>query len=91
MPLLLQDALDGNHEYDQCKNVYIDAEDTQRSISAAEARSTVRKLIAGFKAMGLKRGDCVCIHSFNDVSPTISDELSTTLDWLRTTMRWTAR
>lgn len=29
----------------------------------------MRKLIAGFKAEGLESGDCVCVHSFNDVGP----------------------
>lgn len=27
----------------------------------------IRKLVAGFRAAGLKEGDCVCISSFNDV------------------------
>lgn len=58
----------GNLDYDQKKKIYIDAENAQRSLSASEARVTVRKLVAGLKAKGLKPGDCVCVHAFNDVS-----------------------
>lgn len=47
--------------------VYIDAKDPSRAISASQARSLIRKLVAGLHAAGLKKGDCVCIHSFNDV------------------------
>jgi len=46
----------------------IDASNTKRFITSGSARSTVRKLIAGLKAEGLKPGDRVCLHSFNDVS-----------------------
>jgi len=47
--------------------IYIDAKDSSRSISAAQAQVLVRKLAAGLEAAGLMKGDCVCIHSFNDV------------------------
>ena len=57
----------GNSDYDQDKKIYIDPENRQRSISAKEARVTVRKFVAGWKAVGLKPGDCVCVHAFNDV------------------------
>ena len=57
----------GNSSYDQDTKIYIDPENRQRSISANEARSTVRKFVAGWKAVGLKPGDCVCVHAFNDV------------------------
>ncbi|PYH28470.1 acyl--CoA ligase [Aspergillus neoniger CBS 115656] len=53
--------------YDIDKPVYIDASDTSRSISWRQARILVRQLAAGFKAAGLKDGDCVCLHSFNDI------------------------
>ncbi|KAF7879023.1 hypothetical protein EAF04_000223 [Stromatinia cepivora] len=53
--------------YDQDAKTYIDANDPSRSISAKQARIIVRKLVAGFHAAGLKKGDCVCLHSFNDV------------------------
>ena len=57
----------GNSNYDQDAKIYIDPENRQRSISANEARTTVRKFVAGWKAVGLKPGDCVCVHAFNDV------------------------
>ena len=58
----------GDCKYDQDTKIYIDPEDRQRSISANEARVIVRKFVAGWKAVGLKPGDCVCVHAFNDVS-----------------------
>ncbi len=57
----------GNRDYDQDTKIYIDPEDSRRSISANEARAYVRKYVAGWKAVGLKPGDCVCVHAFNDV------------------------
>lgn len=51
--------------------MYIDAKDSSRSISLNQARVIVRKLVAGFQAAGLSKGDCVCLHSFNDVGPRI--------------------
>ena len=57
----------GNEDYDQNREIYIDPDNPGRSITASEARSLVRKLVAGFKAVGLQRGDCVCLHAFNDV------------------------
>lgn len=47
---------------------YIDVRNPLRSISCNQARSLIRKLIAGLHAAGLKKGDCALIHSFNDVS-----------------------
>jgi acyl-CoA synthetase (AMP-forming)/AMP-acid ligase II len=38
-----------------------------RSISLAQARTIIRQLIAGLRAWGVKEGDCVAIHSFNDI------------------------
>lgn len=57
---------------DDLVQMYIDARNTERSISNNQAKAIVRKLVAGFHAAGLKRGDCVVLHSFNDVrfSPT---------------------
>lgn len=57
----------GNRDYDQDTKIYIDPENPQGSISAREARVYVRKFVAGWKAVGLKPGDCVCVHAFNDV------------------------
>lgn len=61
----------GNPNYDQDTKIYIDPENRQRSISANEARTMVRKFVAGWKAVGLKPGDCVCVHAFNDVRATL--------------------
>jgi acyl-CoA synthetase (AMP-forming)/AMP-acid ligase II len=36
-------------------------------VSFAQARTLVRKYIAGLRHLGVKPGDCVCIHSFNDI------------------------
>lgn len=58
----------GNSKYNQDTKIYIDPENRQRSISANEARTLVRRFVAGWKAVGLKPGDCVCVHAFNDVS-----------------------
>lgn len=53
--------------YDQDEPIYIDGLNPKRSISAREARSIIRKLVAGLRAIGVKKGDCVCINSFNDI------------------------
>ena len=58
----------GNQSYAQDRVIYIDAEQPERTITAKQARQKVKHLIAGFKAAGLSKGDCVCIHAFNDVS-----------------------
>ncbi|BAE56746.1 unnamed protein product [Aspergillus oryzae RIB40] len=47
--------------------IYIDASDSSRSISYNQAKVIVRKLIAGLRAWGVQKGDCVAIHSFNDI------------------------
>lgn len=71
----------GNRDYDQDTKVYIDPENHQRSISANEARTYVRKFVAGWKAVGLKPGDCVCVHAFNDVRAAVhSSHHSAALD-----------
>jgi long-subunit acyl-CoA synthetase (AMP-forming) len=48
--------------------IYVDATDSSRSISCQQARGMVKRLAAGFQKAGLRRGDCVCMHAFNDVS-----------------------
>lgn len=54
-------------QYDLDKPVYIDAADPSRTITGREARKTIRQLAAGFRAVGLEKGDCVCVTSFNDI------------------------
>ncbi|CAK1367525.1 unnamed protein product [Cercospora beticola] len=53
------------------KQIYIDADNTKRHYTFAQARSTIRKLAAGFRKAGLKKGDTVCVHSFNDINYSI--------------------
>ncbi|KAJ5875745.1 uncharacterized protein N7473_013092 [Penicillium subrubescens] len=57
--------------YDQDKPIYIDVRDPKRSISCNQARTLIRSLIAGMRASGLRQGDCVLIHSFNDINYSI--------------------
>ncbi|KAL3429387.1 hypothetical protein BDV09DRAFT_44458 [Aspergillus tetrazonus] len=56
-----------NPSYDPNKPVYVDVSNPARSISLAQARTIIRQLIAGLRAWGVKEGDCVAIHSFNDI------------------------
>ncbi|PLB44148.1 putative AMP-binding enzyme [Aspergillus steynii IBT 23096] len=46
---------------------YVDVHDPSRSISHTQARGIIRQLIAGLRAWGVQKGDCVAIHSFNDI------------------------
>lgn len=54
-------------KYDWDEPIYIDALEPSRSISARQAKKLVRQLAAGLKAIGVKKGDCVSIHSINDI------------------------
>jgi len=54
-------------KYDPNKPIYVDAADPTRSISAAQAKLLIRKLAVGFHAVGVRHGDCVCVHAFNDI------------------------
>ncbi|KAL3455870.1 putative AMP-binding enzyme [Aspergillus heterothallicus] len=56
-----------NPKYDPDKPVYVDVANPSRSISSNQARTIIRQLIAGLRAWGVKEGDCVAIHSFNDI------------------------
>ncbi|KAF2476219.1 putative AMP-binding enzyme [Lindgomyces ingoldianus] len=78
MPLLAKENIDiptkdilswacDNSGFDQNKPIYIDAADPSNSISAAQATTLIRKLVAGFKQAGLENGDTVLIHSFNNI------------------------
>ncbi|PGG98719.1 hypothetical protein GX51_06647 [Blastomyces parvus] len=53
--------------YDQDRPVYTDVKDPSSSISCNQARKIIRQLIAGLRAAGFKKGDCLNIHSFNDI------------------------
>ncbi|KAF2806774.1 AMP-binding enzyme [Mytilinidion resinicola] len=56
-----------NPQFDQDKKIYIDAVNPSRSITAREARTLIRKMVAGLRAAGLQKEDCVYLHSFNDI------------------------
>jgi len=56
-----------NSTIDPDKPIYIDSANPSRCYSHRQAKSAILKLAAGLKAIGLEKGDCVCLHSFNDV------------------------
>jgi hypothetical protein len=69
-PIPTKDILSWYFDEPQCNQdepIYIDAADPSRFYTHRQARKTVRQIAAGLKAQGLRRGDCVCLHSFNDV------------------------
>lgn len=47
--------------------IYIDALDVSRSYSFNQAMQHISKLVAGLKAAGLRKGDCVLVNSLADV------------------------
>ncbi|EKG14262.1 AMP-dependent synthetase/ligase [Macrophomina phaseolina MS6] len=63
---LLSWSLD-DPQYDTSKPLWIDADDPSRSISGDEARTLIKKLVAGFRYAGLKPGDAVCIASYSEI------------------------
>ncbi|KAL4962082.1 acyl--CoA ligase [Aspergillus stella-maris] len=56
-----------NPKYDTDRPMYIDVANPIRTISHTQARTVIRHLIAGLKKWGVQDGDCVAIHSFNDI------------------------
>lgn len=54
-------------QFDQDQPVYIDALDTSKYWTANQCRKAIRQLAAGFRHMGLKNGDCVCVFAFNSL------------------------
>lgn len=64
---LLTFTFGGPTLYNQNQPIFIDAEDTSRSFTAAQFRQLVRTLIAGFKAHNVQKGDCVLLHLGNSV------------------------
>ncbi|KAF2171043.1 hypothetical protein M409DRAFT_19016 [Zasmidium cellare ATCC 36951] len=79
MPLLAKEVLpisskdilswcfENRSAFPQDKPIYADCADPRRSISAGQAYKLVRRLVAGLRAFGIKKGDCVCVHAFNDI------------------------
>ncbi|KAF2104803.1 AMP-binding enzyme [Rhizodiscina lignyota] len=53
--------------YDKDKPIFIDAANTSRAITCRQARAMVRRIAAGLKNAGFQRGDCLCMHTFNDI------------------------
>jgi len=56
-----------NYTHDWDDPLYIDGLNPSNSISPRQAYKLIRQLVAGFRAIGLQKGDCVCIHSFNQI------------------------
>ena len=56
-----------NPIYPTDKPLLIDAAEPSRSLSRAQAVTYVCQLIAGLHTLGVRPGDCVCLHSFNDI------------------------
>jgi hypothetical protein len=66
---LVSFAFDSQAKINRRTPLYTDAECPSRSLNATQTRTLVRKLIAGFKTSGLRRGDRVLVHLFNNVRP----------------------
>ncbi|GCB23709.1 4-coumarate--CoA ligase-like 7 [Aspergillus awamori] len=60
-------SLDAQIEYDPCKPLFIDPQEPCWSLNATQFKFLVHTLIAGLKAHGLDRGDCVLLHTGNNV------------------------
>ncbi|TVY23471.1 Acyl-CoA ligase [Lachnellula hyalina] len=60
----------GNLDPNSEEPAYIDANDPTRYLTSNGVRTLVRKLVAGFTAHGLQKGDSVCVLSFNDINYT---------------------
>ncbi|PGH06318.1 hypothetical protein AJ79_06561 [Helicocarpus griseus UAMH5409] len=54
-------------QYEEQRPIYIDAQNPSWTLNAKQFRKLVRLLIAGFKANGLQKGDCVLVHLSNQV------------------------
>ncbi|KAJ4374200.1 hypothetical protein N0V83_002941 [Neocucurbitaria cava] len=70
VPIPTKDILSWMYDeplYDQDRPIYVDANDASNFISATQAKTLIRQLIAGLKHAGLQKGDGVIIHSFNTI------------------------
>lgn len=56
-----------DQRFDENEPLYIDASNPSNYYSHNSAKESIRKIAAGLKAIGVKKGDTVCIHSFNCV------------------------
>ncbi|EAW13115.1 adenylate-forming enzyme AfeA [Aspergillus clavatus NRRL 1] len=64
---LLTFCFDGSVQYDHQRPLFIDAQDSSRSLNACQFRLLVRTLIAGLKAHHVQRGDSVLVHLGNNI------------------------
>ncbi|KAF2667285.1 AMP-binding enzyme [Microthyrium microscopicum] len=64
---LLSYTFENLSSYDQNQSIYVDAHDETNHLSAFQIKKYVGRLISGFRAYGLKPGDCVFVHSFNNI------------------------
>lgn len=75
-PIPTKDILSWYYDDPEIQNVdepiYIDAVDPSRSWSFRSAKTAIRQIGAGLKALGLKKGEVVGIQSFNDVCQPIN-------------------
>ncbi|KAE8139066.1 hypothetical protein BDV38DRAFT_291781 [Aspergillus pseudotamarii] len=70
LPLSNQDLLSyvfDQPAYDRTKSIYIDAHNPSRSLSWNQAQTIIRQLIKGLRNSGLQNGDCVAVHSLNNI------------------------
>lgn len=61
-------ALDAQAEYDISEPLFIDAQDPSQSLNGVQLPLLVRTFIAGLKAHGVRKGDCVVVHTGNNVT-----------------------
>ncbi|KAI5856369.1 4-coumarate-CoA ligase-like protein [Tricharina praecox] len=54
--------------YDLEKIIFVSANDTSRTLTGVKCREIIRKIAKGLKDAGLKRGDTLLLHSFNDIN-----------------------
>ncbi|KAG0634513.1 hypothetical protein HOY80DRAFT_523060 [Tuber brumale] len=69
-PIPTKDILSWVFDEPRCEDdrkILIDANNDSRYVTFGHARNTIRRLIKGLKAAGMGKGDCVLIHSFNDI------------------------
>ncbi|KAK5045011.1 hypothetical protein LTR84_010159 [Exophiala bonariae] len=55
-----------NH-LDPHRPIFLEAKDPHLSYSALQVRQRVRQLAKGLRHHGLNPGDCVCLHSYNNI------------------------
>ncbi|KAK8116898.1 uncharacterized protein PG998_005179 [Apiospora kogelbergensis] len=59
-------AFDAQRDYEATKPLFIDAQVPDRSLNSIQARSLVRRLVSGFRAAGLGKGEGVLVSVSNN-------------------------